>query len=199
MSSISEKLARALQSLPFVQVIQHDQQGTAVNVMCRVNPDNMEEWADLAREILLRGRDSGGQWNAHIARTYVLKGDDLRYAWNFIIMGRSEEGAGSSINEDVLPVLRQRAAIKPVPAEDTYEEEAEEEAAPPPTPRRRNATPPEADERGNPIVPEEYKVESIQMAGLPRNYERNMPDPEKGKGAWKVEGRSGNFRPPVKR
>jgi hypothetical protein len=178
MSTSSERLAKALQALPYVQIIQHDQQGTAVNVMCRVRPANAEQWANLAHEVLLTAQQSSNTWDAHISRSYVLKDGDLRYAWNFIIVGRTPEAVHAIVADAVIPLIRRRLAVRSVP-EDIQKAPL----------RRRPAHPPEADSKGNPIVPEEDRVDSVPMAGFEPDADRNAPD--NGKGAWHIGGKSG--------
>lgn len=221
MSANSDKLAKALNQLSFVSAIEHEQQDSAVNVLCRLKPGYGEPWAAVANRVLReadRRQGTSDHWHTHIARVYMLRNNKLAYGWTFVIMSAN---ADKAINT-VVGILRQIAQEISVTAKSSQptqnrtaiiepqeEEEHEADDDPPALgedddytdsegPLPKGAIP-EADEQGNPIVPRSARVRKIKMAGLPNNYDRNAPDAEKRKGSWHIETRRGKaFRPPVR-
>lgn len=218
MSANSDKLAKALNQLQFVSAVEHEQQDSAVNVLCRLKPGFGEPWAAVANRILreaARRQGTPDHWHTHIARVYMLRSDKLAYGWTFVVMSDNPDkttniviGILRQISQEISAIKNSQVTInKTAVSEPQEEEEYESDGAAvgedddytdPDGPLAKGAVP-EADERGNPIVPRSARIRRIKMAGLPNNYDRNAPDAEKRKGSWHIETRKGrSFRPPVK-
>lgn len=209
MSANSDKLARALNSLGFVQAIEHEQAGTAVSILCRIKPGSGNRWAKMAEMLLRQGQARANTqdfWQAHIARTYMLRNDSLVYGWTFLISAQQLD----RVTAIIIGLLAQGSGQVPIPqapsqrvsnphddydeAEEIKEDDDYTDGAPLP-----KGFVPEADAAGNPIVPRENRVKRQAMAGLAPDFDRNAPDPEKKKGSWHIETRGGKpFRPPVR-
>jgi len=212
MTALSLQLAEALNELPFVQALEHEQAGNALNVLCRVKPGSGVLWASLAEHILREASLREGkpeQWHTHIARLYMLREGKLVYGWVFVIQSADVVKTAPVVVDLILRFIKaiqiQEKASRSTQHRrdnDDYDqpEEIEEDNdySEPETPMPKGYVP-EADEKGNPIVPREHRVKTIQMAGLPKDFDRNAPDPEKRKGSWSIESRKGKpFRPPVR-
>lgn len=222
MTDISARLAIALNELPFVQTVEHDQQGQAVNVLCRIKPGSGVLWATLAERVLRGASQREGQpdhWHTHIARTYMLRDNRLVFGWVFVIQSMNAALTtpivADLINQFSNAITDAEQSSQPAQQrsnghlyrgqsqDDDYdapeEIQEDEDYSEPEAPLPRGYVP-EADEKGNPIVPREHRVKKQAMAGLPKNFDRNAPDPEKAKGSWNIESRKGKaFRPPVRR
>ncbi len=216
MSALSEKLATTLNSLSFVQAVEHEQNGTAIQILCRVRPHFGVQWAALA-ELILRAaitrENTPVYWHTHIARVYMIRNGNLVYGWTFMIAATDLEKATTEVCQLVAkftPVgrntLQTPQTPQPTPQQSmpvTYSGEEEEiredeDYTDPEGPLPKGAVP-EADERGNPIVPRSHRVKKVVMAGYAPGADRNVPDPKKRKGAWSIESRKGKaFRPPVR-
>lgn len=206
MSVLSQQLAQALNSLSFVQAIEDEQSGNGLNILCRLKPNSESLWATLAEAVLREGARRANRpeyWHAHIARVYMLRDERLVYGWVFVIQSNDIAKSMQVLLELISNFGKALSApARPQQNDDDYDApEAiveDEDYSEPETPMPKGYVP-EADERGNPIVPREHRVKSIQMAGLPKNYDRNAPDPETAKGGWTLEGKKKGFRPPVPR
>jgi hypothetical protein len=128
----------------------------------------------------------------------MLKDDKLVFGWTFMIAAKRPDQALPV----VIKILEQIADGSYVPPEqvpdaaDPGELQEDWDLQSPDQPPPRGAVP-EADAKGNPIVPREARVEVQPMAGLPKNYDRGAPD-EKARGVWSIESRKGAaFRPPI--
>ena len=220
MTNISSQLAIALNELSFVQALESEQQGQAINVLCRVKPGSGVLWASLAERILResnRQESEGSNWHTHIARVYMLRDNRLVYGWVFVIqssnIGKTIPTVVALINQFNDAITRNEQVsvpqnnnghpYRPASTDDDYdppeEIQEDEDYSEPEAPLPRGYVP-EADERGNPVVPREHRVRKQPMAGLAPNHDRNAPDEDKRKGSWQIEGRKGQaFRPPVRR
>lgn len=213
MSTISEKLAKALDQLPYVNTVEHEQQDAAVSVLCRIRPDCGTLWAYLAEKILREADKYIGTpeyWHTHIARMYMIRNNKFVYGWTFVVMSSNPDKAIDKVSyiiESHINKAPRKINSPSIPAEPDNEDDDEEHRirfggdddytdAEGPLPK---GAVPEADEAGNPIVPRSSRIHKIQMAGLPKNYDRNAPDPDLRKGSWNIESRKGRaFRPPVR-
>lgn len=217
MSVASANLALALNELPFVQTIENNQQGQSISILCRIRPGTGGLWAALAEHILREADKKTGQpdyWHTHIARVYMLRSKQFVYGWAFVIQATDVDKTVPMIIDLIVKfgnaIAQQIPRAQPAPRprhlqtqDDDFDPPEEinedEDFSEPEGPLPQGAVP-EADERGNPIVPREHRVKNQAMAGLSRNYDRNAPDPDKGKGSWHIESRKGKaFRPPVRR
>lgn len=227
MSDLSEKLALALNEMPFVRVVEHDQQGKALNVLCRIRPKMGVLWAAFAEKILREAAAREGTeeaWHVWVARVYMIRNDSLVYGWSFVFSSTDLEtslpavieviqqfsiDAAEAIKPPVQPPPKKaepklRAVMPPSPVEtadldrgEPHPNDDDDYADGPALPKGHH---PESDERGNPIVPRGNRIHRIPMAGLPSNFDRNAPDPDKRKGSWHLETKKGKaFRPPVRR
>jgi hypothetical protein len=221
MSTLSDKLAQALNALRFVQAVEHEQNGTAIQVLCRLKPHFGVQWSALAEAILraaIRRVNTNEYWHTHIARVYMIRNEALVYGWTFMIAAVDPEkavntvcgiitkftSAGNQPTPQPTAQPQQQTQAPPDPPSN-YDDDDDPDAiredddyTDPEGPLPKGAVP-EADEQGNPIVPRAHRVKRVQMAGLPKDFDRNVPDPEKRKGAWSIETRKGKpFRPPVR-
>jgi len=218
MSANSDKLSNALSLLPFVTAVEHEQQESAVNVLCRIKPGCGALWAAVAEKVLreaLKRQGTPDYWHTHIARVYMIRNNNLVYGWSFVVMSENPDKTVAIVSNILRQMINSSAQERPknrstnstpVAAEEEEEDDDEPRAelgedddyTDPDGPLPKGAVP-EADEQGNPIVPRSARVHKIRMAGLPKNYDRNAPDPEKRKGSWQIESRKGKpFRPPVR-
>lgn len=213
MTTLSANLAYALNELPFVQAIENEQQGQAISILCRIRAGAGAAWASLAERILREAskREGGPEyWHTHVARVYMIRDNRLVYGWVFVIQSANPEQVIPIVSELIsqfatatAPASNGRPTPRRAPANDDYdepEEIQEDNDYAEPEGRLAPGQVPESDEKGNPIVPREHRVHKQPMAGLPKNYDRNAPDPEKAKGSWSIESLKGKqFRPPVRR
>lgn len=214
MSASSNKLAQAINQLPFASAVEHEQQASAINVLCRIKPGNEAAWAAVAERVLREANKYQGTqdfWHTHIARLYMLRNNKLVYGWTFGVMSQKPENS-IAIIVNILNAISGGQNPQPAPEEQTDEEEESDDGeggeegsgtdedddytdAEGPLPR---GAVPEADIRGNPIVPRSARIKKIEMAGLPKNFDRNAPTKRnKNKGSWGI-GSGRNFRPPVR-
>lgn len=192
----ADRLAQALSGLGYVEPITTEggDFGT-IKVLCRVKTDRLVEWANVVESILKRavaldGDDS--QWDSHICRLYMLKNGALVYGWMIAITARYMDSALSHI----IPTIKTHVLAPPgivmppdlAPAAPTAKEAPILRAVP------------ESDSKGNPIVPPTHRVDTIPMAGLDPQLDRNAPSEEtKGKGGYGMfdSARLGSpFKPP---
>ncbi len=219
MTAISAKLANALNELPFVQAIEDGQQDKSISILCRLKQGTGGLWAALAEKILREAQKREGtnnSWHTHIARVYMLRENKFVYGWAFVIHAANVDTTIPIVAELIRqfgnalatngkaphPQNGHRSALGDDydPPEEIHEDNDFSEPEAPLPKTLPKGYRPEADAAGNPIVPREHRVRQQAMAGLPANYDRNAPDPEKGKGSWQIEGRKGKpFRPPVRR
>jgi len=187
----SERLAHALQNMKFVDPVSWE--GTefgTINVLCRVQSSSLSRWAKVVEAILKKAEELKGEsshWDSHICRLYMLKDERLVYAWLVAITSHYMDETLS----ELIPLLN------------TYAPSVRPSNTPhvPPVVVTRRAVP-DADARGNPIVPESHKVTLIPMAGLNPMADRNAPTEEGGgKGAYgmfKSKTWGSAFRPPTR-
>lgn len=223
MTITSGKLALALNDLPFVQVVEDVQQDKAITVLCRIRPGSGGTWAALAERILREAQKREGTpeyWHTHIARSYMLRDGRMVYGWIFVVQALDLDKAIPLVAELIYqfssvlmdpqrgqttqPRKQQQNGQPRRPLPDNEDDDPpdlneDDDFSEPETPMPKGYVP-EADAMGNPIVPREHRIRQQAMAGLPSNYDRNAPDPDKGKGSWNIESRKGKpFRPPVRR
>ena len=196
----AERLASALSGLGYAEPVEwgEDEFGS-VNVMCRIKSQSLGKWAQLVKNILVRSaalRAEGNEaaWASHICRLYLLKNGELVYGWlvnissPFMADSLSElipviKGQSSQEKKAPKPVITTKPALKVVP-------------------KKKNVVRavPDADARGNPIVPPSHRVTVVPMAGLDPELDRNAPsDMTEGKGAhgmFKSSKWGDSFKPP---
>ena len=189
----AERLAATLKKLGYVDPVNWDADlGGTVKVLCRLKSDkaSLAKWAKVVESILIKAddlKDTPSAWDSHICRLYMLKGRKLVYGWLIAITAENID----TVTNEVVGVIMGHVPKPKAPLHGQAPE------------IRLRSSSPAADVRGNPIVDEKYRTEVIPMAGLPANYQRNMPSkPSKdgrggGKGAYGV-GNSGLgvFTPP---
>lgn len=228
MSANSDRLAKAISQLPFVVAIEHEQQQSAVNVLCRIKPGCGASWALTAERILreaLKRQGTADYWHTHIARVYMIRDNKFVYGWTFVVMSDNPDKTVSIVSgildklsqeiatkapqtspQNATPRLRAKPTAPPPPSDldddesiefnkNEFKEDDDYTDAEEPLPK---GAVPEADAQGNPIVPRSARVHKVRMAGLPKDYDRNAPDPDIRKGSWSIEGRGRPFRPPVR-
>ena len=173
-----QRVMRALAATGFVEPASSEADKYSIRLMCRVRGGRMEEWASLVEDILIASEDDRNQgiyWQAHISRLYMLKDRKLVYGWLFALT--AQENIGPVLN-NILSVINRYKKESPAGAQ---------VFRPPPRP--------EADAKGNPIVPNEFLQEDkpLAMAGMDPDTDRNAY--ANGKGAFTM-GRN-RFRPPT--
>jgi hypothetical protein len=183
-----DRLARAIESLSFAEPVETelDDYGT-VKVQCRVKGDQLSRWAKLVEDILRAGENTG-LWHSHICRLYMLRNDQLVYGWLVAITSPNL----SVTMDELVPIVRKHASVPPAPRRPAPQQPPQNVV-----PIRRPT--PEADAKGNPIVPDEFKMDDrdIPMAGLHPNTDRNAP--KDGRGSWTIfnsKRYGGTFKPP---
>lgn len=192
----AERLATTLSKLGYVDPVSWDADldGT-VKVLCRLRSDKSAQWAKVVESILIKADDlkeTPAKWDSHICRLYMLKGRKLVYGWLIAI---TAEYIDTAIQE-VVSVIMKHVPKPKAPLQGQQPNQINGVMLRGPSLG--------ADAKGNPIVDEKYRTEIIPMAGLPPDYQRNMPSRPAddgrggGKGAYGVGGskRLGVFIPP---
>lgn len=176
-----ERLAGALQALPFVEPIREDfVEVTRIKLLCRVSKGAELPWAKIV-EKMLRAADSSG-FQIHICRLYFLHNDSMVYGWHVGIDAQSMFDAVDSL----IRVLPGRPVATAVPPPRKQPNPAAKLAS-----MRAYSVPLEADQRGNPIV--DKQLDHMDFTGMEGRTDRNVPTaPNKdgrggGKGIMKIE------------
>lgn len=184
----AERLARALGSLRYVEPVSWE--GTdfgTIKVLCRVQPNCLNRWAKLVESVLRTAQSREKEtdaWDSHICRLYMLKNNQLVYGWLVAITSPYMEDSLSVLIPTIKAHAPQARPSTSYVAEPVITAQKEAPRKDPSAPRRVLSVP-EADARGNPIVPDSHKVTTIPMAGLHPGHDRNAPsDRTEGKGAY---------------
>jgi len=190
----AERLAHALDSLPFVTALNAEFGSSNVQILCRIQKGAETKWAHIVEKILLAAEANKGRecyWVSHICRLYFVRDGKMVYGWHV--------GITSNFMSETLGELIRSFISERVPTQLRAAPPPKHLAVPSPSSVRRQAAAPESDPRGNPKVPPHHRVEEIPMAGLDPYLDRNYPNRE-GVGAHGMFGsqRLGNpFKPPT--
>ena len=200
---------QALEGLRYLEIIDSgnvtdEWEIEEMKALCRIDKRSNKAWAKALESLLL---DAEG-WSDHdfqavleISKNYFIKSGRMVYGWVVTLKTTDSDRAVANVAR-VLAPFTSRLVDKTTLKDDLRKKKVEH-----PTPRigkgvplrfihkddeHRSVRQLEADVRGNPIVPERYRVEEQPMAGMEDDYDRNSP--HQGKGAFGMMSKP--FHPP---